>query len=42
MSGMQDDESEFWTAASQPSLDAVWDNADDDVYGELLQTPPSC
>ena len=39
---MRDDEDEFWTAASQPSLDAGWDNEDDDVYGQLLQTAPSC
>jgi len=28
---------EFWHAASQPSLDAVWDNAEDDVYAQLLE-----
>lgn len=33
-----EDEAEFWQAASAPSLDEVWDNAEDDVYGELLQT----
>jgi hypothetical protein len=31
-----DDEAEFWTAASQPSLDAVWGNTDDDVFEWLL------
>ena len=34
---LQDEESEFWTAASGSALDAVWGNAEDDVYGELLQ-----
>jgi len=32
-----DEEADFWMAASQPSLDAVWGNSDDDVYEELLQ-----
>ena len=31
------EDDEFWTAASRPSLDAVWDNADDDVYEQLLE-----
>jgi len=30
-------EPEFWQEVSQPSLDAVWDNAEDDVYAELLE-----
>ena len=25
-------ESQFWTAASQSSLDTIWDNEEDDVY----------
>ena len=33
----EDDSSSFWLAASQPSLDAVWDNEEDDVYAELLK-----
>jgi len=28
---------EFWTAASQDSLAAVWDNAEDDAYAQLLE-----
>lgn len=28
---------DFWLKASQPSLDAVWDNPDDDIYAELLE-----
>lgn len=32
-----DDEAEFWLQASQTSLDAVWDNTEDDVYAQLLQ-----
>jgi hypothetical protein len=34
---LPDDEPEFWLQTSQTSLDAVWDNAEDDVYAELLQ-----
>jgi len=30
------DEAEFWLQTSQPSLDAVWDNTEDDVYADLL------
>jgi hypothetical protein len=33
---LMDDEAEFWLKASQTSLDAVWDNAEDDVYAQLL------
>lgn len=31
------DEDDFWLAASQPTLSAVWDNTEDDVYAELLE-----
>jgi hypothetical protein len=31
------DEDRFWTAVSETSLAAVWDNAEDDVYAALLQ-----
>lgn len=34
---LPEDESEFWLQASQISLNAVWDNAEDDVYAQLLQ-----
>lgn len=34
---LPDDENEFWLQVSQKSLDAVWDNAEDDVYAELLE-----
>lgn len=27
----------FWAAASEASLVAVWENAEDDVYAELLE-----
>lgn len=33
---LPDDENEFWLQASQKSLDAVWDNAEDDIYAQLL------
>ncbi len=35
---LPDDEAGFWLQASQTSLDAVWDNTEDDVYAQLLQT----
>jgi hypothetical protein len=31
------DDSDFWLSASGSSLDSVWDNAEDDVYAELLE-----
>ena len=31
------DQSGFWLQASQVSLNAVWDNAEDDIYAELLK-----
>ncbi len=34
---LPEDEAEFWLAASQPSLDSVWNNIEDDVYAELLE-----
>lgn len=34
---LPDNEAEFWLQANQPSLDAVWDNTEDDVYIQLLQ-----
>lgn len=33
---LPDDETEFWLQTSQTSLSSVWDNAEDDVYAELL------
>jgi predicted DNA-binding antitoxin AbrB/MazE fold protein len=33
---LNDSESQFWLAASESALTAVWDNAEDDVYAELL------
>jgi hypothetical protein len=30
------DEADFWLKVSQPSIDAVWKNEEDDVYAELL------
>lgn len=34
---LADDEADFWCQASQPSLDAIWDNPEDDVYAQLLK-----
>lgn len=33
-----EDERAFWLAASESSLDGIWDNPDDDVYEQLLKT----
>lgn len=33
-----EDEADFWLNVSSGSLDDVWDNAEDDRYGELLET----
>lgn len=34
---LPDEAGEFWLNASQVTLDAVWDNPEDDVYGKLLE-----
>lgn len=34
---VEDDESQFWSLASQRSLSSIWENAEDDVYAELHQ-----
>ncbi len=34
---LPDDETDFWLQTSQVSLDAVWDNTEDDVYAQLLE-----
>lgn len=31
------DEEDFWSQASQTSLDKIWDNQEGDVYAELLE-----
>jgi hypothetical protein len=31
-----EDEQTFWQQASESSLKRVWDNAEDDIYAELL------
>lgn len=33
---LQDEESEFWLRASEPSLAEVWDNPQDDEYAQML------
>ncbi len=30
------DETDFWLQSSQTSLDAIWDNTEDQVYAQLL------
>jgi hypothetical protein len=29
---------DFWLKASEPSLDGIWDNSEDDIYAELVET----
>ncbi len=31
------EETDFWSKASQSSLAKVWDNSEDDVYAKLLE-----
>jgi len=35
---LPDEETEFWLQASETSLSAIWDNAEDDGYAKLLET----
>jgi len=35
---LSEEEADFWLRSSQTSLDAVWGNAEDDVYAQLLET----
>ena len=37
MTVLQDDQNDFWMAASQSSLAKIWDNPEDDVYEQLLE-----
>lgn len=32
----EEEDAKFWQSASSSSLDAVWNNTEDDVYGDLL------
>lgn len=34
---LSSDESRFWLGCSETALDRIWNNADDDVYAELLK-----
>jgi hypothetical protein len=34
---LPESEGRFWTDASQKSLAAIWDNAEDDAYAQLLE-----
>jgi hypothetical protein len=34
---LPDEEDNFWLQTSQVSLDAVWNNDEDEVYAQLLQ-----
>ncbi len=34
---LPDDDTKFWQAAAEKSASAVWDNAKDDVYAQLLE-----
>jgi hypothetical protein len=32
-----EEENQFWVQAEQKSLSEIWDNAEDDVYAQLLK-----
>jgi hypothetical protein len=34
---LPEEDSRFWIEASQKSLAAIWDNAEDDAYARLLE-----
>ena len=34
---LMEEDSLFWSRVGQRALDAVWDNAEDDQYAQLLQ-----
>ena len=34
---LPEDQDRFWLGASEKSLAAVWDNAEDDAYAQLLE-----
>lgn len=34
---LSNDETPFWLGCSQTTLDRIWNNPDDDAYGELLK-----
>lgn len=34
---LPEDDTDFWLTASESSLRDVWENAEDDVYAELLE-----
>lgn len=33
---LTDEEIDFWMATTSSSLDAIWNNEEDDIYAELL------
>jgi hypothetical protein len=33
---LSSEDGDFWTGASQSSLDSIWNNSEDDVYEQLL------
>ena len=33
---LSEEEQTFWLDAARSSLDAIWDNEEDDIYAELL------
>ena len=37
VSSLDDAEASFFAGASEPALEAVWDNTEDDVYAQLLE-----
>lgn len=34
---LQDDQTDFWLAASQSSLEKIWGEPEDDIYEQLVE-----
>ena len=35
---LSEEDPQFWLNSSQSALDRVWDNTEDEVYAQLLET----
>ena len=36
VTALVDEDTLFWAGASQPALNGIWDNPEDDIYAQLL------
>lgn len=37
----QTEDNEFWSKATEPSLNLIWDNHEDEIFAELLEADGS-